>query len=41
MRQITASRAKVIEGMSIGRLSPLTDVNLETICSYERIKVVP
>ena len=31
MRQITASRAKAIEGTSIGELSRLTGVNIETI----------
>ena len=38
MRLITASRA---EEMSIGALSRLTGVNIETIRYYERIKMLP
>src|SRR5262245_40520253 len=38
MRPITASRA---EEMSIGALSRLTGVNIETIRYYERIKMLP
>lgn len=38
MRPITASRA---EQMSIGALSRLTGVNIETIRYYERIKMLP
>ena len=36
MRTITASRA---EGLTIGKLSELTGVNIETIRYYERIKM--
>jgi MerR family mercuric resistance operon transcriptional regulator len=36
MRTITASRA---EGLTIGKLSKLTGVNVETIRYYERIKM--
>jgi MerR family mercuric resistance operon transcriptional regulator len=38
MRPITASRA---EGLTIGNLSKLTGVNIETIRYYERIKMLP
>jgi MerR family mercuric resistance operon transcriptional regulator len=38
MRAITASRA---EALTIGDLSTLTDVNIETIRYYERIKMLP
>jgi MerR family mercuric resistance operon transcriptional regulator len=38
MRLITVSRA---ENLSIGRLSRLSGVNIETIRYYERIKMVP
>ncbi len=38
MRAITASRA---EGLTIGKLSRLTGVNVETIRYYERIKMLP
>jgi MerR family mercuric resistance operon transcriptional regulator len=38
MRAITPARAK---GMSIGELSRLTGVNIETIRYYERIKMLP
>jgi MerR family transcriptional regulator, mercuric resistance operon regulatory protein len=38
MRPITASRA---EELTIGKLSELTGVNIETIRYYERIKMVP
>jgi MerR family mercuric resistance operon transcriptional regulator len=38
MPAITASRA---EGLPIGRLSRLSDVNIETIRYYERIKMLP
>jgi MerR family mercuric resistance operon transcriptional regulator len=38
MRPITASRAK---GLSIGELSRLTGVNIETIRYYEKIKMLP
>jgi MerR family mercuric resistance operon transcriptional regulator len=38
MRAITASRA---EEFTIGRLSELTNVNIETIRYYERTKVLP
>src|SRR5437870_7178629 len=37
MRAITASRA---EGLTIGKLSQLTGVNIETIRYYEKIKVL-
>jgi MerR family mercuric resistance operon transcriptional regulator len=38
MRVITTSRA---EGITIGELSKLTGVNIETIRYYERIKMLP
>ena len=38
MRTITVSRA---EDLPIGKLSRLTDVNIETIRYYERIKMIP
>jgi MerR family transcriptional regulator, mercuric resistance operon regulatory protein len=38
MRPITDSRA---EGLSIGELSRLTSVNIETIRYYEKIKMLP
>jgi MerR family mercuric resistance operon transcriptional regulator len=38
MRSITATRA---DGMTIGKLSQLTGVNIETIRYYEKIKVLP
>ncbi|OKO92154.1 MerR family transcriptional regulator [Bradyrhizobium sp. NAS80.1] len=38
MRRITASRA---EQLTIGQLSELTGVNIETIRYYEKIKVLP
>jgi MerR family mercuric resistance operon transcriptional regulator len=38
MNSITAARA---EGLTIGRLSELTGVNIETIRYYEKIKVLP
>src|SRR5712691_3626720 len=38
MRAITASRA---DGLTIGKLSQLTGVNIETIRYYERIMVLP
>jgi MerR family mercuric resistance operon transcriptional regulator len=38
MRQITASGA---EGLSIGELSRLSGVNIETIRYYERVKMLP
>src|SRR6516165_12334032 len=38
MRSITNARA---ERLAIGELSGLTDVNLETIRYYERIKILP
>jgi MerR family mercuric resistance operon transcriptional regulator len=38
MRGITASRA---DGLTIGKLSQLTGVNIETIRYYEKIKVLP
>lgn len=38
MRSITAPRA---EGLTIGKLSKLTGVNIETIRYYEKIKVLP
>jgi|SRR6516162_5117882 MerR family mercuric resistance operon transcriptional regulator len=38
MRSITALRP---EGLSIGELSRITDVNIETIRYYERIKMLP
>jgi MerR family mercuric resistance operon transcriptional regulator len=38
MRPITASRA---EGLTIGKLSRLTGVNIETIRYYEKIKLLP
>ncbi len=38
MRPITDSRAK---GLSIGELSSLTGVNIETIRYYEKIKMLP
>jgi MerR family mercuric resistance operon transcriptional regulator len=38
MRPITDSRA---EGLSIGELSRLTNVNIETIRYYEKIKILP
>ena len=41
MRQITISRAKKSEGIPIGELSRLTDVNIETIRYYEKIKMLP
>ena len=41
MRQITASRAKGMERISIGELSQLTGVNIETIRYYEKIKMLP
>jgi MerR family mercuric resistance operon transcriptional regulator len=41
MRQITTSRAKTSEGIPIGELSRLTDVNIETIRFYEKIKMLP
>ena len=40
MRQITASRAEKLEGIPIGELSRLTDVNIETIRYYEKIKML-
>ena len=41
MRLITASRAMATEKTSIGELSRLTGVNIETIRYYERIKMLP
>jgi MerR family mercuric resistance operon transcriptional regulator len=41
MRQITASRAKDMERMSIGELSRLTGANIETVRYYEKIKMLP
>jgi MerR family transcriptional regulator, mercuric resistance operon regulatory protein len=38
MRAITASRA---EGLTIGKLSELTGVNIETIRYYEKIRLLP
>lgn len=38
MRQITTSRP---DGATIGELSKLTGVNIETIRYYERIKILP
>ena len=38
MREITGARAA---GMTIGELSQLTGVNIETIRYYEKIKVLP
>ena len=38
MQEITGARA---EGLTIGRLSQLTGVNIETIRYYEKIKVLP
>ncbi len=38
MRAITASRAA---GLTIGKLSQLTGVNVETVRYYEKIKVLP
>ena len=38
MRLITAARA---DGLTIGKLSQLTGVNIETIRYYEKIKVLP
>jgi MerR family mercuric resistance operon transcriptional regulator len=38
MAAITAARA---DGLSIGKLSQLTGVNIETIRYYEKIKVLP
>ncbi len=38
MRAITASRA---DGLTIGKLSQFTGVNIETIRYYEKIKVLP
>jgi MerR family mercuric resistance operon transcriptional regulator len=38
MRAITAARA---DGLTIGKLSQLTGVNIETIRYYEKIKVLP
>ena len=38
MRQITVPR---VEGLSIGELSRLTGVNIETIRYYEKIKMLP
>jgi MerR family mercuric resistance operon transcriptional regulator len=38
MRTITTSRA---EGLTIGKLSKLTGVNIETIRYYEKINVLP
>jgi len=38
MRPITASRP---EGLTIGKLSQLTGVNIETIRYYEKIKLLP
>ena len=38
MGAITGARA---EGLTIGRLSQLTGVNIETIRYYEKIKVLP
>jgi MerR family mercuric resistance operon transcriptional regulator len=38
MRTITASRA---EGLSIGELSHVTGVNIETIRYYEKIRILP
>jgi len=38
MRAITAARA---DGLTIGKLSRLTGVNIETIRYYEKIKVLP
>jgi MerR family mercuric resistance operon transcriptional regulator len=38
MGSITASRA---EALTIGKLSELTGVNIETIRYYERVKIVP
>ena len=41
MRQITLSRAKGMERISIGELSQLTGVNIETIRYYEKINMLP
>jgi MerR family mercuric resistance operon transcriptional regulator len=41
MRQITASRAKGEERISIGELSQLAGVHIETIRYYEKIKMLP
>ena len=38
MREITGARAA---GMTVGELSQLTGVNIETIRYYEKIKVLP
>ncbi|KWV56594.1 MerR family transcriptional regulator [Bradyrhizobium macuxiense] len=38
MRRITASRA---DGMTIGQVSELTGVNIETIRYYEKIRLLP
>ena len=38
MRAITAARA---DGLTIGKLSQLTGVNIETIRYYEKIKILP
>src|SRR6266571_6220818 len=40
MRRITTSRAEQPEGKSIGELSRLTGVNIETIRYYEKIKML-
>jgi MerR family mercuric resistance operon transcriptional regulator len=41
MRPITASRAKERRELSIGELSRLTGVNIETVRYYERIGMMP
>ncbi len=41
MHPIAASRAKEIERISIGELSRLTGVNIETIRYYEKIRMLP
>jgi DNA-binding transcriptional MerR regulator len=40
VRQITVSRAKKSEGISIGDLGRLTGMNIETIRYYEKIKML-
>jgi MerR family mercuric resistance operon transcriptional regulator len=41
MRQFTASRAKATKRTSIGGLSRLTGVNIETVRYYEKVKMLP
>ena len=40
MPPVTASRADRLDGIPIGELSRLTDINIETIRYYEKIKML-